>query len=51
LVIDDRKNKAPGSAGYGDALEQADGSIRLIYYTSDDDEAPWLEEALIVRKQ
>lgn len=39
-----------GSYGMGDVLDSADGSVRVIYYTSDAEQAPWLAECRLVRR-
>jgi BNR repeat-like domain len=37
-----------GSYGMGDVLEMPDGSVRVVYYTSDADQTPWLAECRLV---
>ena len=36
-----------GSYGMGDIVELSDGSLRAVYYTSDKDQTPWIEECLL----
>ena len=47
-VIDDGTAWQIGSYGMGDAVELADGCVRVVYYTSDADQAPWLAECTLV---
>lgn len=47
-VIDDGKAFLVGSYGMGDICELEDGSVKVVYYTSDIDEAPWLQEAVLI---
>jgi len=48
LEVDNGEAWQVGSYGMGDLIEHDDGAIRIVYYTSDRDQAPWLEEALLV---
>ncbi len=47
-VIDDGTAVQAGSYGMGDLLELPDGRVKVIYYTSDSNQAPWLRECLLV---
>jgi len=51
LEIDDHEAVQGGSFGMGDAVELKDGSIKVVYYTSDKDQAPWIEECVLVPKK
>lgn len=51
LEIDDREAVQGGSFGMGDAVELKDGSIKVVYYTSDKDQAPWIEECVLAPKK
>ena len=48
IELDARTAVQAGSYGMGDAVELPDGSIRAVYYTSDKDQSPWIEECLLV---
>jgi len=47
-VIDDGTAFQVGSYGMGDSLELPEGAVKVVYYTSDQDQAPWLRECLLV---
>jgi hypothetical protein len=48
IEIDNREAHLIGSYGMGDLVEMKNGSVKVVYYTSDKDQAPWLEECLLV---
>jgi hypothetical protein len=48
IELDTRTAGQVGSYGMGDAIELPDNSIRVVYYTSDKDQSPWIEECLLV---
>lgn len=48
VEIDNGTAHMVGSYGMGDIIELKDGSVKVVYYTSDEDQAPWLEECLLV---
>ena len=49
-VIDNGTAWQVGGFGMGDTLELPDGRVKVIYYTSDRDQAPWLRECVLVRR-
>jgi hypothetical protein len=48
VEIDGNEAHMVGSYGMGDIVELKDGSVKVVYYTSDHDQAPWIEECLLV---
>jgi hypothetical protein len=48
VEIDNGEIWQVGAYGMGDMAEMKNGSIKVVYYTSDKDQAPWLEECLLV---
>lgn len=46
-VLDDGTAHQIGSYGMGDVVEIEDGRVRVVYYTSDGDQAPWLAECTL----
>ncbi len=48
VEIDNGETYQVGSYGMGDMVELKNGNIKVVYYTSDKDQAPWLEECLLV---
>ncbi len=49
-VIDNGTAVQVGSYGMGDLLELPDARVKVVYYTSDRDQAPWLRECVLVRR-
>lgn len=49
IEIDGNTAVQPGSFGMGDAVEFKDGSLKVVYYTSDADQSPWIEECTLRR--
>ncbi len=50
LEVDGGTAYQVGSYGMGDLLEMPDGSLKVVYYTSDADQTPWIEECTLVRQ-
>jgi hypothetical protein len=49
VEIDNGDVYQTGSYGMGDLVEMKNGNVKVVYYTSDKDQAPWLEECLLVK--
>jgi hypothetical protein len=47
-VADEGEAYQVGSYGMGDLIELEDGSILVVYYTSDRDQAPWLQQCTLL---
>jgi hypothetical protein len=47
MSLDDNEALQAGSYGMGDALELDDGRVLVVFYTSDSDQAPWIQEVTL----
>lgn len=49
MSLDDNEAHQVGSYGMGDALELEDGTVLVVFYTSDKDQAPWIQQVTLAR--
>lgn len=50
LSLDDHEAVQVGSYGMGDAVELEDGRVQVVFYTSDADQTPWIEQVILERE-